>query len=232
MTDVSALVARQHRKPSRIAEERRRDLIEGAIRSIAIHGYDAVTVATICNEAGFSRGLIGHYFSGKDELLLAAVRTVAEELGAAIRSGVDAAGSDPEARLHGLIDASFTSPGFTPEKVAVWVALTGTARWSQPLATIYHDIWRDYRRGVGRLFERAARLRGIKLDAELTALSFSHLVQGLWIGWAADESSVSPKRAATCCHAFVDQALSQAAARAPARFRTSAAPRKRAEKFG
>jgi len=189
-------------------------------------------VATICNEAGFSRGLIGHYFAGKDELLLAAVRAVAEELGAAIRSGVEAAGTEPEARLHGLIDASFTPPGFTPEKVAVWVALTGAARWSQPLATIYHDIWRDYRRGVGRLFERAAKLRGIRLDAELTALSFSHLVQGLWIGWAADETSVSPKRAAACCHAFIDQALSEAAGGAPARSRTSAALRRRAERFG
>src|SRR5262245_13995551 len=160
MTNVSALHARQHRKPSRIAEERRGNLINGAIRSIAAHGYDAVTVATICNEAGFSRGLIGHYFTGKDELLLAAVRTVANELGAAIRRGVDAAGSDPAARLHGLIDASFTAPGFTPEKVAVWVALTGTAKWSEPLATIYRDIWRDYRRGVGRLLERAAKMRG------------------------------------------------------------------------
>jgi AcrR family transcriptional regulator len=228
MTNVSALHARQHRKPSRIAEERRRNLIEAAIRSIATHGYDAVTVAMICNEAGFSRGLIGHYFAGKDELLLAAVRTVAAELGAAIRSGVEAAGTDPAARLHGLIDASFTTPGFTPEKVAVWVALTGTARWSRPLATIYRVIWRDYRRGVGRLFERAARLRGIKLDAELTALSFSHLVQGLWIGWAADESSVSPKRAAACCHAFVDQVLSKATGTGSARSRTSVALRRRA----
>lgn len=126
----------QTRKPSRIAEERKRDLIQAAIRDIAAHGYDAVTVATICEEAGFSRGLIGHYFSGKDDLLHEAVKTVATELGAAIRSAADAAGPDPAARLHALISASFTPPGFTPEKVAVWVSLTGAARWSAPLATV------------------------------------------------------------------------------------------------
>jgi TetR/AcrR family transcriptional repressor of bet genes len=197
----------QTRKPSRIAEERKRDLIQAAIRDIAAHGYDAVTVATICEEAGFSRGLIGHYFSGKDDLLHEAVKSVATELGAAIRSAADAAGPDPVARLHGLISASFTPPGFTPEKVAVWVSLTGAARWSPPLATLYRDIWRDYRAGVGRLFARAAKDRGIKLDPERTALTFSQLVEGLWVGWAADPEAIAPQTAADCCHAYIDMVL-------------------------
>src|SRR5437868_5608929 len=109
---------RQNRKPSRIAAERKQDLIEAAIRDITAQGYDAVTVATICEEAGFSRGLIGHYFSGKDELLLEAVKEVADRLGQAIRSKVQAAGNDPVDRLHALIDASFSSPGQTKENVA------------------------------------------------------------------------------------------------------------------
>src|SRR5580698_5348596 len=99
----TAIRIAQTRKPSRIAEERKRDLIQAAIRDIAAHGYDAVTVATICEEAGFSRGLIGHYFSGKDDLLHEAVKTVATELGVAIRSAADTAGPDPVARLHALI---------------------------------------------------------------------------------------------------------------------------------
>ena len=206
MTGVAVRVPRKH-SASRIAEERKRDLIQAAIRDIAAHGYDAVTVATICEEAGFSRGLIGHYFSGKDDLLHEAVKSVATELGAAIRSAADAAGPDPAARLHGLISASFTPPGFTPEKVAVWVSLTGAARWSPPLATLYRDIWRDYRAGVGRLFARAAKDRGIKLDPDRTALTFSQLVEGLWVGWAADPEAIAPQTAADCCHAYIDMVL-------------------------
>jgi len=197
----------QTRKPSRIAEERKRDLIQAAIRDIAAHGYDAVTVATICEAAGFSRGLIGHYFSGKDDLLHEAVKTVAMELGAAIRAAADAAGPDPAARLHALITASFTPPGFTPEKVAVWVSLTGAARWSPPLAALYRNIWRDYRAGVGRLFTRAAKDRHIKLDPARTALTFSQLIEGLWVGWAADPEAIAPRRAEDCCHTYVDMVL-------------------------
>lgn len=200
---------RRTRKPSRIAQERRRDLIDAAIRDIAVQGYDAVTVASICEEAGFSRGLIGHYFAGKADLLLEAVKTVAFELGEAIRSAVDAAGPNPEARLHALIHASFTPPGFTPEKVAVWVSLTGTARWSPPLAELYREIWRDYRAGVGRLFARAAADRNIELDADRTALTFSQLVEGLWVGWAADPQSIEPGKAEECCHAYIAMVLSR-----------------------
>ncbi len=208
MSEVKVRV-RQQRKPSRIAQERKQDLIEAAIRNIADHGYDAVTVATICEEAGFSRGLIGHYFSGKDELLLEAVKEVAQRLGNAIRDAVRNAGDDPRARLHALIDASFSPPGHTPENVAVWVALVGAARLSPALGAIYREIWRDYRDGVGRLFKRAGKLNGRKIDVDRTALTFSQVVEGLWVGGAADPESIPAKKAAACCHAYVDQMIGQ-----------------------
>jgi TetR/AcrR family transcriptional repressor of bet genes len=208
---------RPKRPPSRIAVERRRNLIDAAIRNIAAFGYDAVTVATICEEAGFSRGLIGHYFTGKDELLLEAVRSVASELGEAIRIAAESAGPDPAARLHALIHASFTPPGFTPDKVAVWVALTGTARWLPGLGEIYRAIWRDYRAGVGRLLARAAKAAGVELDANRTALTFSQLVEGLWIGWAADPEAVTQEAAEACCHAYLDLVLGTVRPRLPAK---------------
>ncbi len=194
---------KQNRKPSRIAVERKQDLIEAAIRDIMAHGYDNVTVATICEEAGFSRGLIGHYFSGKDELLLEAVKQVADRLGEAIRSAVKAAGNAPIARLHALIDASFSPPGQTPENVAVWTALTGAARLSPILGAIYRDIWRAYRAEVGELFKRAANEKAVKIDVARTALTFSQLVEGLWIGGAADTEAISSKKAVDCCRHYV-----------------------------
>jgi AcrR family transcriptional regulator len=198
------------RKPSRIAVERRRELIEAAIRDIASNGYDAVTVASICAEAGFSRGLIGHYFSSKEELLLEAVETVAVQLGEAIRDAANAAGHAPIERLHALIHASFTPPGLTADKVAVWVALASSARWSTSLAHIYRQIWVNYRAGVGRLFSRAAEERRLTIDAENVALAFSQLIEGLWIGIAGDPGTVTPAKAETCCHHYVDLMLNEA----------------------
>jgi len=201
------------RKPSRIAEMRRAELIEAAIRDIASKGYDSVTVASICKEAGFSRGLIGHYFDSKDALLFEAVKTMSDRLGNAIRESVTAAGPDVVDRLHALIRASFTPPGFTTDNVAVWVALAGTARWSPPLSRLYQDIWDEYRKRVGRLFARAGEAVGRDIDIQSTTLAFSQLIEGMWIGCNANPQALSPALAEQVCHDYVDLVLGRTSLR-------------------
>jgi AcrR family transcriptional regulator len=204
---VQRHIRKQNRKPSRIPQERRKDLIEAAIRDIAAKGYDKVTVSSICEEAGFSRGLIGHYFASKDALLLEAVRSVAEQLGGAMREAVNTAGPDTTDKIHALIHASFTPPGYSQENIAVWASLAGTARWSPELAELYKEICRDYRAGVSRLFAKAAQVHKKDIDVAQLSLSFSQLVEGLWIGCNADPDVVSAQNAEECCHAFVRMAL-------------------------
>ena len=194
----------QIRKQSQIAIERRRDLQEAAIRSISQYGYGAVTVATICEEAGFSRGLIGHYFKGKDALVMEAVQMITSDLALATRKAVEAAGEDPVKRLHAVVRASFTAPGFTREKVSVWIAVSGAARWSEPLTAIYRDLWRNYRVGIERLMTRAAKECGLTFDPEIAALVFSQLVEGLWMSWAVDSIAVTTEKAEASCHAYLD----------------------------
>jgi TetR/AcrR family transcriptional regulator, transcriptional repressor of bet genes len=193
-----------HKQPSRISQERRRDLIDAAISSIAAVGYNDVTVQSICEAAGFSRGLIGHYFAGKDELLLHAVRQVAQELEQATRAAVEAVGPNALERLHAVVEASFSEPSFTVERVSVWVALAGTARWSPPLAEVYRELWRSYRAAILRLMLRAAEERGATFDAGRAALTFSRLIEGFYIGWADDPVAVTPADAKAACHEFLD----------------------------
>lgn len=194
----------RRKKVSKIASQRRRDLIEAAIRSIAAVGYEAVTIISICEEAGFSRGLIGHYFKGKDELLLEAVELITKELGETTRQASANAGPDAVDRLHAVIRASFTPPGFMPEKVAVWVALTSTARWSPHLAEIYRRLWRDWREGIARLFDKAAEQHHLTVDSRVAALTLSQLVEGFWVGWAADPLTVTERKAEMACHQYLD----------------------------
>lgn len=202
------------RKPSAIAIERRRELQEAAIRSIADKGFANVTVAMICEEAGFSRGLIGHYFKGKDDLLMEAIQGMSSGVADANRKAVQAAGKDPYERLHAVVKSSFSPPGFTPDKVGVWVALVGSARWSPQLAAIYRQLWRNYRAGIASLMKAAAAERGIEIDADLAALTFSQLIEGFWVGWAADPVAVNKSHAEKACHNMVDLLLG-GPARAP-----------------
>jgi TetR/AcrR family transcriptional repressor of bet genes len=204
---MSAPLRRPRRKLSRVSEARRGDLIDATISAISQVGYGNVTVQAIGEEAGFSRGLVGHYFEGKDALLLEAVKQVAKKLGDATRAASSKAGPDPLERLHAVVKASFTPPGFTEEHVGVWAALTGAARWSAPLGDIYRELWRDYRQAIARLIDRCAAERKLDLNAERSALAFSALIEGLWVGCACDPVAVSAAEAQATCHEFLDRLL-------------------------
>jgi len=183
---------------------KRQEFVAAVMKAIAEHGYKDVTVATICEAAGFSRGLIGHYFPGKDALLLHAVGEVAREFEQATRAAAEAAGSDPLDRLHAVVTASFRVPVFTPERVLVWVALASTSHWSPELAEIYRKLYRPYRRGLSHLIQRAAQARGVKVNAERLAITLTQLTEGLWSGWAADPRTVSAAEGEAACHDLLD----------------------------
>ena len=54
---------------SAIQEERRRQILDAAVRAFAEKGYHACRVSDIAEEAGVAYGLVYHYFESKDAVL-------------------------------------------------------------------------------------------------------------------------------------------------------------------
>src|SRR5207244_12814696 len=116
-----------YKSPITIA--RREKLIFGTIRSIAAVGYNDATVKSICEEAGFSRGLIGYYFKGKDDLLIEAYRYLVEQENEEGRQSVEAAGADALKRLLALTRMFFRRIKREKEESLVMLACRGAAPW-------------------------------------------------------------------------------------------------------
>jgi TetR/AcrR family transcriptional repressor of bet genes len=189
---------------------RRQDLIRGTIESVARLGYDRSTVQTICEAAGLSRGLVGHYFASKDDLLVEAFRFLTEQLGEETRRVVRAVGDDPLQRLLAVVSVTFREPMGDKEKAPVWLAFWGIARWRPELLKIHRELWRSYRRWIQHLIHSAARERGLKIDARRAAITFSQLIDGLWIGWIMDEEIYELKEAEEILHDWVLNLFAQA----------------------
>ena len=51
------------------AAERRRQILDAAVRVFARQGFHSTRVSDIADEAGVAYGLVYHYFSSKDEVL-------------------------------------------------------------------------------------------------------------------------------------------------------------------
>lgn len=60
------------------AEERKREILEVAAPLFFERGYEGAEMAEIANRAGVSRALLHRHFGGKQEILMAIVRAVAE----------------------------------------------------------------------------------------------------------------------------------------------------------
>ncbi len=173
---------------------RRQDLVHGTIRSIAALGYANSTVQTICEAANVSRGLIGHYFDGKDALLLEAFRHLCDRQDAEMRAAIRAAGDDALDRLLTATHVSFQSAA-SRDTALVWLALCGVAPWNPQIAELHHTLYRRYRSWIEDMMVGAARDRGIVLNARHAALTYVQMVDGFWIGWLMDHEAFSLEEA-------------------------------------
>lgn len=84
-------------------DERRRDIAHAVLRVIARDGVRGADLRTVARDAGWSTGVISHYFGDKQGLLVGALReaaeTVADRMRAISRLG------DGAARVRALLEA-------------------------------------------------------------------------------------------------------------------------------
>ena len=80
-------------------EEKRRLLLDAAVRVFARKGYHAARVGDIAEEAGVAYGLLYHYFSSKEEVLRTVFRETWRALIATIES-VERGGDSPREQLR------------------------------------------------------------------------------------------------------------------------------------
>lgn len=99
---------------------RRAALVEATIAEIGSTGSLDVTVAQIARRAGMSSALAHHYFGGKEQIFLAAMRHTLTVYAAGVR-GALAMAEGPQARLEAIVRASFAGSNFRRDVVAAWL---------------------------------------------------------------------------------------------------------------
>jgi len=99
---------------------RRKALVDATIVEIGRTGSLDVTVSQIAKRAGMSSALAHHYFGGKNQIFLAAMRHILSVYGAQVRAALLVA-KGPRARLEAIIRASFEAGNFRGEVISAWM---------------------------------------------------------------------------------------------------------------
>ena len=180
-------------------EARRKAIVEATMRCITRYGHAGSTVERICAEAGISVGLIGHHFSGKDELMLSTYQELTNQLREETRKFIETKGGSAEDRLLAIIRSSFRGKIFNEFILTTWLGFWGAAVSSDELRALSKKLYSDYRKEVEGVFKEIAAERAVVIDAKAAALTITALIDGFWLEWALDHKAFSAKKAEKCC---------------------------------
>ncbi len=198
------------------SEEKRRLILDSAVRIFARKGYHSSRVGDIAEEAGVAHGLLYHYFASKEELLETVFReTWSELLGAFAR----VAGSDEPAaeQLRQVAAILLRSWRRDPDLVRVLVREVGR---SQTLPSRVDEIGAVFR-AIEGIVERGQADGAFRDDVEprLASWIFYGAIEEILTGWVlgqldeGDEAVVAAERAVV---AIVVGGLAPVGEKAPA----------------
>ena len=188
-------------------EVRRADLIAATARCLAENGVAGTSVREVAARANVSPGLIRHYFGGMDNLILETYRQVGDKVARALDEAVGGAGEDAAARLDAFLAANFAPPILDADLLSTWLAFWSLVQRNEAVRKVKEEIYAANRLQLEGLLAAVAAGQGRTIDARLSAVGITALVDGLWLELCLDPSTFSPDDAIAIVRRAVRSAL-------------------------
>jgi TetR/AcrR family fatty acid metabolism transcriptional regulator len=161
-------------------EEKRRLILDAAVRVFARNGYHACRVDDITEEAGVAHGLLYHYFSSKEEVLETVFRETWREVLAAF-TGVEESDEPPREQLRHVAAILLRAWRRDPDLVRVLVR--EVARTPQ-VQTKVDELGRAFE-AIERIVSRgqAGGVFRADVDPRLASWIFYGAIEEILTGW-------------------------------------------------
>jgi AcrR family transcriptional regulator len=184
--------------------EKRKLILDAAIRVFAEHGYHRARVGDIAEDAGVAHGLLYHYFASKDDVLRTIFTENWGELIGRFRA-VEAAHEPAPEKLEGI--AKILLRTWRNDPALVTVMVREVAR-SQQLQDLVDDV-REAFVIVQRVIEEGQAAGAFRrdMDARLASWLFYGGLEEVLTGWVLGGLSDSEEDVARAERTAIDVAL-------------------------
>jgi TetR/AcrR family transcriptional regulator, fatty acid metabolism regulator protein len=150
--------------PPDAREQRRRAILDSAIRVFAEHGFFAARIRDIAAGAGVAEGTIYLYYEGKDDLLLTAFRERVREFVSSIGDAL-AAPSPMEERLARFVRTQFAMVEADPALATV--LLLETRQSPRFYGGGVRDALKEYAQAIDRLVASGVERGEVRPDVDI-----------------------------------------------------------------
>lgn len=165
-------------------EARRAQVKRAALEILAERGFADLPVKDIARRAGVSTGVLYHYFSSKDEILLEALGIAFREADEVLRGRV--AARPPGHRLPTYLQAAATMACEHPEAARALLAAVGQAQASDEVRARLAALFASFRAYAQDLLQQEV---GGARDGAAALIVAAGI--GLACQWAADPDAVN-----------------------------------------
>ncbi len=162
--------------------DKRRQILDAAIRVFARQGFHSTRVSDIADEAGVAYGLVYHYFKSKDEVLNELFSERWSLLLAAIEEA-DREDASPRAKLEAV--AGFIVDSYRHDPELMKVIIVDVTRAATSFGRIHlHEIRQAYD-SIAKIVAEGQEAGAFRRDIDPTfaSMSFYGAIEQLLSGW-------------------------------------------------
>jgi AcrR family transcriptional regulator len=170
--------------------DKRRVILDAAVRVFARQGFHTCRVSDIADEAGVAYGLVYHYFQSKDQILDTLFLERWDVMLAAIAE-VDASRRSPREKLAAI--AAFIVDSYRHDPELMKVIIVEVTRAANTFGLTHLDKIREAYAKIAAIVSRA-QADGVFRDEvtpEFAALAFYGSIEQVLTGWIFDSLPVS-----------------------------------------
>lgn len=157
-------------------DERRKQLLELGIEIFSTQPYEEISIESLAEAAGISKGLLYHYFRGKREFYVETIRAASEQLRALTKPNP---ALPPVERLRAAIDAHLN---YLEEHGAVYAAIY---QGGLAIAPEVGKVVEEHRRVVVRWFLKNMGISRPRPVLRLALRAWIAMVEGASLDWIA-----------------------------------------------
>jgi AcrR family transcriptional regulator len=164
------------------AVDKRRQILDAAIRVFARQGFHSTRVSDIADEAGVAYGLVYHYFSSKDEVLNE-LFTERWSLMLAAIDEADRGNASPREKLAAV--ASFIIDSYRHDPELMKVIIVEVTRAANSFGRTHMQEIRKAYESIAKIVadgQQAAAFRA-DIDPFFASMSFYGVIEQLLSGW-------------------------------------------------